>query len=847
MLRKILILLLFLFVPSVCISAKISSRDTIPAMADGDIIGIIDISDTTESVNGTGKKTTNSQVKDYVSDSGLDDVQMTPVTAPGHSEGLIFYDNDTKSLTVYTDEADFTWQLGREVTLRVYNDTGVEIADGKVCYLSGEFSGTPTVDLANASSAGTSLATLGFATHTIENGTYGEIVRLGTIHDFATSGFTSGDPLFLDTSDGDVTNVPPTSPDYLITLGSAGIIHVDDGTVEVGINIGTNTSGVIRIFNGAVLEDTATTTSSNGATVTLTYEQAGGGDLSLFFNSAFTPFDATPSATIDLTAGSDEAPTLNYIYIPESTMVLTKSTSGFPTTQHVPVATVLVQSAASAQTDDVYKLHAWTDHLAGTNKQGHLSDVNAWIRDQNAKWKSGVNPTTSVTTNGGAIDNVHFAVTSGTVKQLHLQPFPAIDMSTSAPIFAINDSTTANRRSTDLSDFDLDSLGATLRSNNTYYSIVILGVASEGGIASKLFCNLPSGSYISEEGALDDISKHSNYSIPTEYQGAGFFIARVTLRYQTADSGTITVVATENLRGLVPSTAAGGGGTSSGAEFSDNLFRVQAVSDITKKIAFDASAITTGNTHIVSMPDAPVDLADVNSAIQPINSPQANDIARFTGTDTLEGLTYAELITIIEALAWDFTSASSVSMGTLVFADGVTLPSTVGELRYVNNATGFIDGLFGWYDDDAVRYLMDVPTLPTVGSVLGYNPSTDENEFIFNGEVETNSKAAAYTIGTDDPNEMFGGIIEVTSAAVITAAAVAPKQNFTVYTIGDIEVSLDVNASDKIRLDGVLLDDGDKATNTSKSGDAITCWYSSADGFTCISGTVLGGHWNDGS
>ncbi len=113
--------------------------------------------------------------------------------------------------------------------------------------------------------------------------------------------------------------------------------------------------------------------------------------------------------------------------------------------------------------------------------------------------------------------------------------------------------------------------------------------------------------------------------------------------------------------------------------------------------------------------------------------------------------------------------------------------------------------------------------------------------------VATGSKAANYTIGTDSADESYGGTIYVTSAATITAPAVLAGMNFTVVTIGDIAVSLDMDAADKMILDGVTLADGDKATNSSKAGDTITCQYYSADGFYCWSGTVLGGHWTDGN
>ena len=113
----------------------------------------------------------------------------------------------------------------------------------------------------------------------------------------------------------------------------------------------------------------------------------------------------------------------------------------------------------------------------------------------------------------------------------------------------------------------------------------------------------------------------------------------------------------------------------------------------------------------------------------------------------------------------------------------------------------------------------------------------------------TASKSANYTIGTDNALEAYGGTIFVTSAATITAPAVATGMRFTVVTIGNVAVSLDVNASDRMILDGTALSDGDKATNTSTAGDTIYCQYQSADGFFCWSGTMHATtkHWTDGN
>ena len=75
----------------------------------------------------------------------------------------------------------------------------------------------------------------------------------------------------------------------------------------------------------------------------------------------------------------------------------------------------------------------------------------------------------------------------------------------------------------------------------------------------------------------------------------------------------------------------------------------------------------------------------------------------------------------------------------------------------------------------------------------------------------------------DDGKEVYGGTIYVTSAATITPPAVLVRMSVTVVTIGAVAVSVDTNASDRMYLDGTALEDGDKATNTSTTGDIIHC------------------------
>jgi len=542
-----------------------------------------------------------------ISNTGYIDLALLdPI--PSHSEGRYFYDKMNHAMTIYSDISDTSLQVGHEQWFRAYNNSGGQLDNGSFIYISGEIEidlgygleWVPTVAYAIANDATKALGIIGSVTHNVLNNNPCIITTSGKVRDFDTSGMVAGTTAYLSaTIPGFYQDTPPPSPNYVIKVGQVSHSHATEGTGEVLLQTGTNTQDVIKIFNGAILEDHAVTVTSDSADVTLTLDNADAvNDLSLFFNGVFYVF--TAPASIILTAGSDSAPTENYIYIPESTRVLTVSTVGWPGGQYVAVATVVVQSATGVQNDGAYKVHAWTDHLADSSNGGHLAHLNKWIRNRPVSWDSGVAQTTTIVINGGAIDNVYFATTSGSAYQLHNHAFPALDMQTGTPIWVVNDFTTKYDRITDLSIIDTDSTGATLRSNNTYYSIFVWGAVNEDATDCKYFCNAPSGFYTNETSAISDISDYTDQTIPREYRGVGFPIARIVLRYQTGASGTFTEILTEN---LLDSLGGGGGSAIADVEHPDNLFRVFNVLDNTKELAFDVSGLTTATTRTLAIQD----------------------------------------------------------------------------------------------------------------------------------------------------------------------------------------------------------------------------------------------------
>ena len=440
-------------------------------------------------------------------------------------------------------------------------------------------------------------------------------------------------------------------------------------------------------WNGAFLESARVDVTSNGAVITLSVEKQGGGDLTAVFSDGYYLYDTTPPTTITLTAGSNISPQLNYVFVPQSTKVLTVSTVGWPITEHVPIATVLCQSAASVQTKGPYKVHAWTDHVVSPNDMGHIAHLNYWMRQRAATWLSGVSQTYTITPQPGA-DNVIFTTASGRVLQLHEHDFPAFGGT--PDIYVVNDPVTPYKLINDLSAILTDSLGGTLV--NRYFSLVIWGSVSEDAGDCKLFCNLPSGSYNSALGINQNIDKFSNYTIPSAFLGTGFLISEWKLRQQPAGGGTWTSISQISLLGLFPSVFAGGS-TGGGSTFVDNAFRIVDDIDNTRQIAFQAGSITAPNTRTITMADQDINLTPgvdyevafnwnnvvgTSASMLPYNGYVANNVALVTLTLPV-GCVLGDVFRVISKGVGLCRVAQNVSQ-TIRYGNLVTTTGVAGSL-----------------------------------------------------------------------------------------------------------------------------------------------------------------------
>jgi len=164
-----------------------------------------------------------------VADSAsLLNVQFDTSTFDSHqpySEGLLFYDNEHKTLNYYNDinGTQHPIEIGMQEHQRVFNNTGATIKKGTALYFNGNYTSgaqdVPTVALANASSSSAYNAQ-GLASHDIPNNTYGMLLLQGQLTEINTSAVTASTQFFVSaTTSGEIQSVAPSYPNFPMCMG----------------------------------------------------------------------------------------------------------------------------------------------------------------------------------------------------------------------------------------------------------------------------------------------------------------------------------------------------------------------------------------------------------------------------------------------------------------------------------------------------------------------------------------------------------------------------------------------------------------------------------------------------
>lgn len=170
-----------------------------------------------------------------------------PDNLPPFKEGNLFYFQGPDALTY--SNASMNVKLGQDDVVRVYNNSGADIAKGKAVYVTGAVNDFPTIELAKSDMFSTVYETQGLTSHAIPAGTYGFVTQRGLYGGLNTAAFNVGDVVHVSPdSAGELVNFNPTHPNYAFEIG---VVLVSDSAT------GGNVGGCIQVHPRAEIFETA--------------------------------------------------------------------------------------------------------------------------------------------------------------------------------------------------------------------------------------------------------------------------------------------------------------------------------------------------------------------------------------------------------------------------------------------------------------------------------------------------------------------------------------------------------------------------------------------------------------
>lgn len=181
--------------------------------------------------------------------------------------GSIWFDKDDKTLNAKITENVTANIPTEQLAPRCVNKTGVTIPNGKVVYISGVQGNRPTISLANADSYANTRKVIGVTTESFDNNAEGFVCRNGYVRDVDTSSWVAGTCLYLDTTDGELTDTKPAIGNSIITVGMVMYQHSQHGIICVKISEDLYRFGDVENGNYTYMDNDGTVRYVGNATV----------------------------------------------------------------------------------------------------------------------------------------------------------------------------------------------------------------------------------------------------------------------------------------------------------------------------------------------------------------------------------------------------------------------------------------------------------------------------------------------------------------------------------------------------------------------------------------------------
>jgi len=364
----------------------------------------------------------------------------TTPTAVTPAEGLLQWNATDGTLNMGMSGGDITLQVGQEQFIKVKNNTGSTLLNGKCIYIDNADTGRPTAELANNKGELMAKKTIAILTQDIADGDEGYGTTFGKVRGVDTSSYTLGEILYVAETDGDLTNTRPIDGRWITNVGVVTVVSATVGEIFVR-SIQYERPDELNLIGGFPNQNSPETTITCDVDAGVgTFTIAPTGSEFRFYQLGIQ-YRKTTSESIEIT----DVEGVHWIYYNLgvlSQIVNPNPGQGDDLIRNKCLVAQLYWDATNNQCI-----------LLGDERHGFVmaSDTHAYLHyTQGAKWISGMGLNTINATGDGSLDaHAQFGVDAGVGTDEDKVSFPtAVTATTGLPIFYLLGSTATLRRVT---------------------------------------------------------------------------------------------------------------------------------------------------------------------------------------------------------------------------------------------------------------------------------------------------------------------------------------------------------------------------------------------------------------
>ena len=165
-------------------------------------------------------------------DATFDSIRFNSTATPTWSPRTMAWDSDISNVALNLT-TDVNVDIGRQLLIKAYNNTGASLVAGTPVSLAGVVASKIHVNKTDITNTVSATNYMGLVVHTFSSGQEGYVILTGKLYNMNTSLFNEENHLYIGNTAGTLTIIEPTLPNYKIDIGIVEKRGTSDGVIFV--------------------------------------------------------------------------------------------------------------------------------------------------------------------------------------------------------------------------------------------------------------------------------------------------------------------------------------------------------------------------------------------------------------------------------------------------------------------------------------------------------------------------------------------------------------------------------------------------------------------------------------